>query len=190
MFIHLWETEHEQGRGRERETQNLKQDPDSELSAQSSKGSRAPDHDLSWSQRLNPLSPSAPLSFLFFKFNTSICTEPTQQWNQGMFMLIVQKHARFFIYHNYSYKMHFNLSHLWLTALFVVGSTVVWVSWKRNLRLNVSLSDLPKSLSRTLVLKGLFFHFVILHEAPLSSSAFSDPSHTEIPIAPTAFTNH
>ena len=35
LFLRQGETEHEQGRGRERETQNLKQAPGSELSAQS-----------------------------------------------------------------------------------------------------------------------------------------------------------
>ena len=64
MFIFETETEHEQGRVRERETQNLKQAPGSELSAQSltqaqTHGPR--DHDLSRSRPLNRLShPGAP----------------------------------------------------------------------------------------------------------------------------------
>ena len=58
------ETEHERGRVRERETQNLKQAPGSERSAQSpTRGStHGPrDHDLSRSQQLNRLShPGTP----------------------------------------------------------------------------------------------------------------------------------
>ena len=43
LFLRPRETEHEQGRVRERETQNLKQAPGSELSAQSpTKGSNSP----------------------------------------------------------------------------------------------------------------------------------------------------
>ena len=67
MFIYFWETERQSrgGAERERETQNPKQAPGSELSAQSAchgaQTHKPWDHDLSQSQTLNPLShPGAP----------------------------------------------------------------------------------------------------------------------------------
>ena len=59
LFLRQRETEHERGRVRERETQNLKQAPGSELSAQSRRGARTHgprDHDLSQSRTLNRLT--------------------------------------------------------------------------------------------------------------------------------------
>ena len=57
-------TEHERGRVRERETQNLKQAPGSELLARARRGARTHgprDHDLSRSRMLHRLSqPGAP----------------------------------------------------------------------------------------------------------------------------------
>ena len=71
MFIFERETKCERGKGRERETQNVKQAAGSELSAQSPTwglNSRTQDHDLSQSRTLNRLSqPGAPQVSAFLK---------------------------------------------------------------------------------------------------------------------------
>ena len=70
-FFFFWERERdlEQVRGRERETQNLKQAPGSELSAQSQMwGSNSQNirSDMSWSWMLNRLNHPGPLVDFFF----------------------------------------------------------------------------------------------------------------------------
>ena len=68
FFERQRETEHEwAGEGqREGETQNPKQAPGSELSAQVRHGGHEPqDHDLSWSQMLNQLSHPGALEYFF-----------------------------------------------------------------------------------------------------------------------------
>ena len=69
LFLRETETEHKQGRGSERETQNAKQAPGSELSAQSPTWARTQgprDHDLSRSRTLSRLShPGAPTASPF-----------------------------------------------------------------------------------------------------------------------------
>ena len=68
LFLRQRETEHERGRVRERETQNLKQALSCQHRARRGARTHGPrDHDLSRSRPLNRLShPGAPVALLFF----------------------------------------------------------------------------------------------------------------------------
>ena len=88
MFLFIFETERDRAwageRQRERKTQNLKQAPGSELSAQAWHGAQTHglwDHDLSWSGMFNRLShPGAPESEFESEF-PNIFGDPNRKWS-------------------------------------------------------------------------------------------------------------
>ena len=90
MFIYFWDRERAWvGEGqRERETQNLKQAPGSELQHRARRGARTHrlwDLDLSWSRKLNRLShPGAPRAYIFKTYlpdsSLSFAFSPSWLW--------------------------------------------------------------------------------------------------------------